>query len=314
MYLANTMNIVQALDAATGELIWEHHVGPSTLIGFGSMRNMAIYGDKVFFATTDARLVALDARTGKLVWDTVIADRAKGFSNTSGPIVIRGKVVQGLQGCDRYREERCFISAYDADTGKLAVEVPHRGAHGRAGRRHLGQAARHDARRRRDLDRRQLRSGSRPHLLGHRAGQAVDAGQPRHQRPRRGALHRFDRRAAARRRVAGVALPAHAGRVARPRRSVRARARRHRRREGAVHHRQGGHPVEARSAHRRSFSATRKRSSRTSSTRIDPKTGVPTYRADILEQKIGQWIQACPSTEGGHNWQAMSYHPGTRRC
>ena len=60
-----------------------------------------------------------------------------------------------------------------------------------------------------------------------------------------------------------------------------------------------------------SSSATRKPSSRTSSTSIDPKTGVPTYRADIIEQKVGQWIPSCPSTEGGHNWQAMSYHPGS---
>ena len=44
---------------------------------------------------------------------------------------------------------------------------------------------------------------------------------------------------------------------------------------------------------------------------INPTTGAPTYRKDILEQKIGEWIQACPSTEGGHNWQAMSYHPGS---
>ena len=43
---------------------------------------------------------------------------------------------------------------------------------------------------------------------------------------------------------------------------------------------------------------------------IDPKTGTPTYRADILEQQTGQWVASCPSTEGGHNWQAMSYHPG----
>jgi alcohol dehydrogenase (cytochrome c) len=43
---------------------------------------------------------------------------------------------------------------------------------------------------------------------------------------------------------------------------------------------------------------------------IDPKTGSPTYRAEILEAKIGQWVTACPSTAGGHNWQAMSYHPG----
>ena len=62
--------------------------------------------------------MALDARTGKLVWNTTIADRTKGFSNTSGPIVVKGKVMQGLQGCDRYREERCIISAYDANTGK----------------------------------------------------------------------------------------------------------------------------------------------------------------------------------------------------
>jgi alcohol dehydrogenase (cytochrome c) len=44
---------------------------------------------------------------------------------------------------------------------------------------------------------------------------------------------------------------------------------------------------------------------------IDEKTGEPRYRSDILEARAGQWIQACPSTEGGHNWQAMSYHPGT---
>jgi alcohol dehydrogenase (cytochrome c) len=47
-------------------------------------------------------------------------------------------------------------------------------------------------------------------------------------------------------------------------------------------------------------------------TSIDPKTGVPTYRDDILKQQIDQWLQACPSTEGGHNWQSMSYHPGAR--
>ena len=43
--------------------------------------------------------------------------------------------------------------------------------------------------------------------------------------------------------------------------------------------------------------------------RIDPDTGKPTYRADIVEQKTDEWISACPSTEGGHNWQAMSYNP-----
>ena len=46
---------------------------------------------------------------------------------------------------------------------------------------------------------------------------------------------------------------------------------------------------------------------------IDPQTGKVRYRNDILEQRTGEWVPACPSTEGGHNWQAMSYHPGTNQ-
>jgi alcohol dehydrogenase (cytochrome c) len=42
---------------------------------------------------------------------------------------------------------------------------------------------------------------------------------------------------------------------------------------------------------------------------IDVKTGAPRYRQDIIDAEVGQWIDGCPSTEGGHNWQAMSYHP-----
>ena len=42
---------------------------------------------------------------------------------------------------------------------------------------------------------------------------------------------------------------------------------------------------------------------------IDPKTGTPTYRGDIIEAKVGQWVSACPSTQGGKNWHAATYHP-----
>ena len=61
MYLTNTANVLQALDGRTGELIWEHRVPPYALIGAATMRNIAIYKDKVYLATTDAHLVALDA-------------------------------------------------------------------------------------------------------------------------------------------------------------------------------------------------------------------------------------------------------------
>src|SRR5262249_2335158 len=47
--------------------------------------------------------------------------------------------------------------------------------------------------------------------------------------------------------------------------------------------------------------------------KIDQVTGTPTYRLDIAEAETNQWVQACPGTEGGHNWQAMSYHAATHQ-
>jgi alcohol dehydrogenase (cytochrome c) len=46
---------------------------------------------------------------------------------------------------------------------------------------------------------------------------------------------------------------------------------------------------------------------------VDPENGKVTYLNDILEQQVGQWLKVCPSTEGGRNWQAMSYHPATNQ-
>jgi alcohol dehydrogenase (cytochrome c) len=116
MYLINTGNVIQALDAKTGELIWEEHSGAEN---GGDMRSIAIYDDKIIQVTTDARLVALDARTGKPVWESEIAPRGQGYSSSTGPIVADGKVLTGLGGCARYSEPGCWVSAFDAKTGKL---------------------------------------------------------------------------------------------------------------------------------------------------------------------------------------------------
>ncbi len=119
IYLYNTNNVVQALDGATGDLIWEHSVGPEAIVGQGAIRSLALYQDKLFVATTDAHLVALNAVTGAQVWTATVADRSKAFTITSGPIVIKGKVLQGLSRCERFGPDRCSISAYDAETGTL---------------------------------------------------------------------------------------------------------------------------------------------------------------------------------------------------
>jgi alcohol dehydrogenase (cytochrome c) len=311
MYLANTMNVVQALDAASGDLIWENHVGPATLVGFGSMRNMAIAGDKLYLATTDARLVALDARTGKLIWDTVIADRAKGFSNTSGPIVARGKVIQGLQGCDRYREERCFISAYDAETGKLAWKFHTVARTGEPGGDTWGKLP--------DL----MRAGGDTWIAGsYDPDLDLTYWGIAQAKPWMPVSRGTSVRDAALYTASTVALRSSDGSLA----------------WHAQH--MPGESLDLDEVYERvlvdigadktlftigkagvlwkydrrtgRFLGHKETVFQNVFDSINPKTGVPTYRPDILEQKIDQWIPACPSTEGGHNWQSMSYHPGTR--
>ena len=116
MFLSNTSNTVQALDAKTGELIWENRLGPVSTVAYGGTRSIGLYKDKVFVATTDAKIHALDARTGKTVWTTAIDVPPK--SETGGVTIIKGKVLTGLMGCDNFSKTGCYISAYDTETGK----------------------------------------------------------------------------------------------------------------------------------------------------------------------------------------------------
>jgi alcohol dehydrogenase (cytochrome c) len=116
MFLSNTSNTIQAIDAKTGELIWENRIGPLASAAYSGTRSIGLYKDKVFFASTDAKMHALDARTGKEVWVTTIDQPPK--SETGGVTIIHGKVLTGLMGCDTFSVNGCYISAYDVDTGK----------------------------------------------------------------------------------------------------------------------------------------------------------------------------------------------------
>ena len=110
---------VQALDAVTGDLIWEYKKALEVVPAFdGRMRSLAIYGDKIFLNTPDAHIVGLNARTGAMVWDHMVANYKLGYRYTSGPIIVKGKVVAGMTGCDRYKNDVCFISAHDTETGR----------------------------------------------------------------------------------------------------------------------------------------------------------------------------------------------------
>lgn len=122
MYLPNPSGIVQALDAATGDLLWEYrYVAPKGRRPGAAVRGLALYGDRVYLTTVDAKIVAITASDGTLAWETQVADPAKGFSFTAGAIAAKGKIIAGLQGCDRFYEApKCALVALDAATGKEA--------------------------------------------------------------------------------------------------------------------------------------------------------------------------------------------------
>lgn len=118
MFVSNPGNVVQALDASNGTLLWEYRRKWEEGEGRGQLRTLAIWEDMIYVATEDAHMVALDARTGVVRWETEVADAELGFGNSSGPIVADGKVIDGIDGCTRFTKESCFITAHDARTGE----------------------------------------------------------------------------------------------------------------------------------------------------------------------------------------------------
>ena len=122
MYVSTAWSHVVALDAGTGKLIWEwdsEAEGPAGFDGCCDVvnRGVAVWQGKVYVGTFDGRLVALDAKTGKDVWDVRTFPEGQGYSSTGAPRIINGKVIIGNAGAEN--AARGFISAYDAETGKL---------------------------------------------------------------------------------------------------------------------------------------------------------------------------------------------------
>ena len=120
MYVGNPGDVIQAIDAATGDLMWEYRrrLPPVTSLhnGLGQRkRSIALYGDQIFFVSWDNFVVSLDARTGETAWQT---DRGGDLdvSNSSGPIVANGVVVAGST-C-QYSAHGCYVTGHDAKTGR----------------------------------------------------------------------------------------------------------------------------------------------------------------------------------------------------
>jgi alcohol dehydrogenase (cytochrome c) len=118
IYVPNRGDLIQAMDARTGDLLWEYQRKYPTGVNGGTNRNMAIWGTTLIDAGSDNQMYAIDARTGQQVWETVVLDPKKRASASSGPIIANGKVITGRQCQPDAGNDSCVITAHDAKTGK----------------------------------------------------------------------------------------------------------------------------------------------------------------------------------------------------
>jgi alcohol dehydrogenase (cytochrome c) len=120
MFLTHPTNMIQAVDAISGDVLWEYsydYPAEARVLG-GPTRNIAIYDDKIFLATYDAAIVAIDAQTGGELWRTEKADYREAYTHSAGPIIGDGVVLSGINGCELYTKDGCFVTGHDPDTGE----------------------------------------------------------------------------------------------------------------------------------------------------------------------------------------------------
>ncbi len=123
LYMPNPGDVIQAIDAATGDLVWEYRRdNPEDVTEYvGNLttnRNIAIYGRHIIDTSVDNHVFALDAETGRLAWQTPILDYTRNPArHSSGPIIAGGKVVSGRSCMPRGGPDACVITAHDATTG-----------------------------------------------------------------------------------------------------------------------------------------------------------------------------------------------------
>jgi alcohol dehydrogenase (cytochrome c) len=303
VYLNNTGGIVQALDGGDGSLIWEHRLADNV-----SMRGMALYDDKLFLQSA-GRLIALNARTGETEWDVEMRD---GSSSSSGPLVANGLVIQGMGGCSEYREQKCFISAYDADTGEQLWRFHTVAVSSEPGGDTWGDLP--------DL----YRAGGETWITGsYDPALNLTYWGVAQAKPWMPASRGMSSTDVALYTSSTVALDARTGALQwhfahAPGEALDLDVVFERvlvdsgddkwvftiGKDGVlwkVDRNNGSYIGHAETLFQNVWDS------------FDRETGRPQYRKDILEHEVGQWIDGCPSTEGGHNWQAMSFHRPSRQ-
>src|SRR6185369_14609911 len=123
IYTTSSWSVVHAFNAKTGDALWTYDPKVDRSRAYFICcdvvnRGVALYRGKVYVGTLDGRLIALDEHTGAPVWSVSTADTEKPYAISSAPRIAKGMVVIGNAGGEF--GVRGYISAYDAETGKMA--------------------------------------------------------------------------------------------------------------------------------------------------------------------------------------------------
>lgn len=121
MYVVTGNDDVFALNAKTGQILWERKSGIDqkiTTVCCGWLnRGLAMGEGMLFLGQLDTNVVALDIKTGKEVWKTPIEQWQNGYVVTSAPLYYDGIVYSGISGGEFGTRGR--LTALDAKTGKI---------------------------------------------------------------------------------------------------------------------------------------------------------------------------------------------------
>ena len=123
MYATASWSVVYAVDARTGQQLWKFD--PEVHRKYDQLaccdvvnRGAAFYKGRVYVGALDGRLIAIDAKSGKPAWSVTTVDQKQAYTSTGAPRIAKGKVIIGNGGAEY--GVRGYVSAYDAETGKLA--------------------------------------------------------------------------------------------------------------------------------------------------------------------------------------------------
>ena len=125
LYMPQSSDVIEAIDAVTGDLIWQHRRNlPDDVYDFvggnaRNNRNIAVYDRFIVNTSDDDYFFGLDAETGEIAWETRIFDyKVTPAGHSSGPIIADGRAISGRSCRPQGGPESCVIVAHDARTGE----------------------------------------------------------------------------------------------------------------------------------------------------------------------------------------------------